>query len=235
MGVTTSPMLRDAKSIWSYNPLPTGCILYLPLWHPDLGGPTFNTIGPARDNCVVTTATYGVDGRSFVAATPDYIEITPTPMNLNFIGGDFSIIMRVTTGDDTGTQQALFSRGASNIDGYQLWFYNDGRLFFKTAQTPAAEQNTFTAGGVIAHNTAQTIGVSRSGAAAKLYLNGVDVTNTAGVHINPTTTTKTVKLGVADNKTSIPYNGVISDVWVGGVNLTTIQHLHAHNVLSRRV
>ena len=32
MGILTSPALRYNKSLWSYNPLPTGCALYLPLW-----------------------------------------------------------------------------------------------------------------------------------------------------------------------------------------------------------
>ncbi len=26
------------KSLWSYNPLPTGCVLFLPLWHPNMQG-----------------------------------------------------------------------------------------------------------------------------------------------------------------------------------------------------
>lgn len=41
-----SPALRFSKSLWSYNPLPTSCALYLPLWHPNLGSPTFKSIDP---------------------------------------------------------------------------------------------------------------------------------------------------------------------------------------------
>lgn len=49
-----SPALRFSKSLWSYNPLPTSCALYLPLWHANLGSPTFKSIDPYGRDCTVS-------------------------------------------------------------------------------------------------------------------------------------------------------------------------------------
>lgn len=80
MSILTSPALRYPKSLWSYNPSPTGCVLYLPLWHPSLSGPVFKDIGPSGATCTVTSATYGVTGRTFDGASgiitvPDVVPI----------------------------------------------------------------------------------------------------------------------------------------------------------------
>jgi len=40
--------LSPAKSLWSYNPIPKGCVLYLPLWHPSLRGASFQGVDPYR-------------------------------------------------------------------------------------------------------------------------------------------------------------------------------------------
>ena len=58
MGILTSPALRYPKSLSSYNPCPTGCVLYLPLWHSSLGVSTFKSIDPFGHTCTVSgTAT----------------------------------------------------------------------------------------------------------------------------------------------------------------------------------
>lgn len=233
--VMTSPALRNPKSIWSYNPLPTGCMLYLPLWHPALSGPAFNAIGSYYSNCVVTTAAYGVNGRTFVAATPDYIEVTPTPTQLNFTTSDYSVIMRFTTGALTGSFQALYRRGLDTTDGYTMFFANNGIVYVRTSQTPGADQDSTAAMGTIIGSTSYTLGFSRAGASIVIYRNGIDVTAVSGTHVNPTTSSRTVKIGILDDKVNLPFNGVIHDIWVGGVNLTIAQHLHAHNVFSGRV
>ncbi len=51
-----SPALRQAKSLWSYNPIPGGCVLYLPLWHPSLGGLKFKSIDPYGLTCTRTAS-----------------------------------------------------------------------------------------------------------------------------------------------------------------------------------
>lgn len=68
-----SPALRYAKSLWSYNPIPYGCVLYLPLWSPGLNGSTFKSVDPFGHTCTVIGATQAANGRSFDGAD-DYIK-----------------------------------------------------------------------------------------------------------------------------------------------------------------
>ena len=65
MSVATSPALRYSKSLWSYKPLPTGCVLYLPLWHLDLRGTVFNSIDSVRHSIAVLEAVKVVQGFDF--------------------------------------------------------------------------------------------------------------------------------------------------------------------------
>ena len=44
------------KSLWSYNPIPSGCVLYLPLWHPNLGGLKYKSIDPFGYICTRTAS-----------------------------------------------------------------------------------------------------------------------------------------------------------------------------------
>ncbi len=60
-----SPALRYPKSLWSYNPIPSNCVLYLPLWDPGLSGLVFKSIDPYGHTCTVTGAVYGSDGYTF--------------------------------------------------------------------------------------------------------------------------------------------------------------------------
>ena len=44
------------KSLHSYNPIPGGCVLYLPLWHPNLGGLKYKSIDPFGHVCTRTAS-----------------------------------------------------------------------------------------------------------------------------------------------------------------------------------
>ncbi|KKM70713.1 hypothetical protein LCGC14_1438040, partial [marine sediment metagenome] len=56
MNILTSPTLRYPKSLWSHNPIPGGCVLYLPLWHPNLGGLKYKSIDPFGHTCTRTAS-----------------------------------------------------------------------------------------------------------------------------------------------------------------------------------
>lgn len=60
-----SPMLRQPKSLWSHNPLPADCVLYLPLWSSGLRGDAFKSIDPYGRACTVTEAAQVALGRDF--------------------------------------------------------------------------------------------------------------------------------------------------------------------------
>ncbi len=167
---------------------------------------------------------------SFNATTPDYVEITPTPSQLNFTSEGFSIVMRVYLHAQTNWSY-LLARGLNNNDGYYLHNGADGSLDFATCQS-GATQDTLCAAGTLTTNTWYTIGISRDGSSVKIYVNGVDVTATAGTHVNPTTCARTTKLMIHDNKSSSPTDGLVDFFAVFGVALTASEQLAWHNALA---
>lgn len=223
-----------AYNIWSRNIFPfdmENVVLYLPLWQEDMQGSTILGYDRYHNSGTVTGATYGYTGRTFVAATPDYIEVTPTPSQLNFTSGDFSIIVRIYKNAFTLGYERFFIRGLAGTGGWLFSCYKDGDVYITTCQS-GANQSTYTATACIAADNWYTLGASRSGAVAKIYRNGVDVTETSASHINPATTDKTAKIGVDDNKAASPFNGIIHTVIVERVNLSASEHLHLHEKLS---
>ncbi len=69
-----SAALRYPKSLWSYNPIPGGCVLYTPLWSPSLHGPVFKSADPFGHICTRTGGVMSGDG--FTGDGDDDIEIT---------------------------------------------------------------------------------------------------------------------------------------------------------------
>ncbi|KKN30817.1 hypothetical protein LCGC14_0830250 [marine sediment metagenome] len=64
----------QCKSLWSYNPIPRGCVVYAPLWNPACHGPVFSSIDPFH---LTITRTGGVmDGDGFTVDGDDYMHFT---------------------------------------------------------------------------------------------------------------------------------------------------------------
>ena len=73
MSIITKPYMT-AKSLHSYNPIPGGCVLYLPLWNPGCWGSTFKSIDSyghaiSRTGGVMNGNGFTVDGDDFMTAT----------------------------------------------------------------------------------------------------------------------------------------------------------------------
>ena len=62
----TSPALRYSKSLWSDNPLPTGCVFYYPARR--LNGSAFKSIDPFGHELTTTGTTLVPQGRNFQGA-----------------------------------------------------------------------------------------------------------------------------------------------------------------------
>ena len=78
-----------------------------------------------------------------------------------------------------------------------------------------------------------TVGVSRDGAAARIYVNGVDEVRVEGTHINPLTSARSAKIGIHDDKASNPFDGQIEFLRIfGGIALSASEHLAYHNALA---
>jgi|TARA_Y100000310_G_scaffold220623_1_gene222178 hypothetical protein len=65
----------DPKNLFSYNPIPTGCVLYCPFWHPNLRGGTLKSIDLYGTSIAVTGPTKVVTGYDF-DGVDDYMTIT---------------------------------------------------------------------------------------------------------------------------------------------------------------
>lgn len=59
------PGILTPKSLWSYNPVPYGCALYLPLWSPGLNGSVFKSVDSFGHTCTVVGALRQSGGRLF--------------------------------------------------------------------------------------------------------------------------------------------------------------------------
>lgn len=225
----------QGKSLWSHNPIPNGCVLYLPFWHPDLAGAQFDSIDPQKHICSVTGATWSPDGRDFVSTNPDYIALNDGSVDspLNFTSVAFSIVARINV-DNLGSGVMVFSRGGYNQAGYELLVNGNGGLWALTYQTDANQQSTSLDGGVVTGNN-YTIGLSRSGAGILLYINGIDVTSGAGTHTNPASSSYTSTLGVrAATKTTNPYDGGIKAFAVYDQAISAGEQAYIHSIWSQR-
>uniref|UniRef100_A0A6M3XQ34 Putative lectin/glucanase superfamily protein n=1 Tax=viral metagenome TaxID=1070528 RepID=A0A6M3XQ34_9ZZZZ len=166
----------------------------------------------------------------FDSSVPDFVKIPASYTHLNFISEDFSIICRVYP-DDISSQPELFGRGRNNNEGYYLWVYSNGAIYFRTNQS-GARQDTISSAGDISTGAWYTVGVSRDGAAAAIYLNGVDVTATAATHVDPATCSRAAYIGVYDDEALLAFDGKIEFLRIFGRALPASEHLAYHNALA---
>ena len=188
-----------------------------------------------RSHGAITGASWaaGVHGYclDFNAALPSYVEIPAAHTQLEFTAEDFSIIVRVNF-DALAAFEKVFIRGLFNTDGYLLHVDRTGLILLATNQA-LANQCSFSNAGMIVPGTWYTIGCSRSGAVGKVYRNGVDITTTSAVHINPATCARTAKIGIDDNKVDSPVDGKIEFLRIfRGIALQASEHLAWHNALA---
>lgn len=128
-----NPLLTP-KSLWSYNPIPRGCVLYLPLWHPGLSGPVFKSVDPFGHTCTVAGALYkGKDGRFFDGdndkiVVPDHPILSAMPaITAEFwmkSDGDAGVLNGLIGKYDTGQREWL--TGLDDDDSYlQMRIYDE--------------------------------------------------------------------------------------------------------------
>jgi len=163
----------------------------------------------------------------------DYEEIPASATQLNFTSGDFSFIFRAKTSDLTAANY-LLSRGAFNVDGYGVLISATGRLQVYTYQDTPANQTSYSSAGAVVIDTLYTLGLSRSDDSINLYINGGVNTDVAGDHTNPTTCSRTSKLGIYEDKATQGFNGIIQDSFAYNRALSTAEHLYIHNKLKGR-
>lgn len=120
---------------------------------------------------------------SFDPANPDYLSCAAANSgDVNFIAGDFSGAAWFNP-DVTGNRY-VFNKGTA-ATGWAFYEDTDSCMRLNTRQGGPALQSTV--GATLTLDTWQLVGFARTGAAARVYLNGRDVTTTAGTHVAPAT------------------------------------------------
>jgi len=142
----------------------------------------------------VSNLTYMVFSAGDVLSIAPAATVPPTDMNFRTgsVTGGFSFAVWVN-GSNLGAINTLFCYGSPTIqvNGYQINILTTGEIQFLTYQAGPTIQTTDTAAACFSISTWWFIMVTCDGAwdtaAAKIYRNAIDVTDTAGVHISPAT------------------------------------------------
>ncbi len=163
----------------------------------------------------------------FNSATPDYVEITPTPTQLDFTSEDLTLLVWANI-DAVGARKRIIDRGLVNSDGYEFFIDSNNLIYFRTNQA-AAFQESYSATPLTVAGGWYHIAFTRSGASAIPYLNGVNDANIVGAHVNPVSSSRTVKIGIADDLTSTPFEGRMSLFKIWNYALSAGQILNIFN------
>lgn len=206
-----------------------GLVLYLPLWalKNNVG---FNSVDAFKHTCTNYQSLWKPNGRDF-DGQDDYIELVAESV-LDFTTGDFSIIIRFKV-DDLASARSLIVRGLVNTDGWRWEIDTLGRATFYTYQSGAG-QVSYNHTETFATGTWYTAGMTREGTSIKIFRNGIDITEVAGSHTSPTTSARTAKVGIYDNKTDNPFDGINQSVFAYSRALSAAEHLDVHNKLKWR-
>ena len=180
--------------------------------------------------------------------SPDYFGFTSTATStislgtvLNYTTQDFSFSYWIYLDSYTtsnGVQGPVpFFKGAYHQNGYYCQIATNGAITFQTNQS-GANQLSNTAAGTLPLTTWKNICITRSGASAKIYINGIDSTTVSGTHINPASSSEIFRIG-SYNQTSggvftIYGNMRISNFTGYNTALTADQVLQNFNALRGR-
>uniref|UniRef100_A0A6M3IQW4 Putative lectin/glucanase superfamily protein n=1 Tax=viral metagenome TaxID=1070528 RepID=A0A6M3IQW4_9ZZZZ len=203
--------------------LDSNLVLYLPLWDSRLKSSPIISQDIYSHSCSVNGAIWTPQGRAF-DGDDDYIEVTCP--QLNFTTGDFSGAIWVKF-DAIGNHNYLISRGLIVTDGWYFDVETGGYLEINTSQA-GVNQQTYGTAGLVTTGSWLCLGFTRSGAACRVYKNGVDITAGSGTHVNPLTSARTLKIGVDDNLTN-DFDGEIGEVYIPSRALIVGEHLGYYN------
>lgn len=133
------------KSLWSYNPIPRGCDLFLPIWNSGLHGPVYKSIDPFGHTVTRTGGVFDSDGHW----RTDGNDVQKVTYNAVFdytaamsIGGWFYIDPADATND--GNHVGLISKAdrVTANGGYYMSFKDDdgnSRIYFLISDGAAAK------------------------------------------------------------------------------------------------
>ena len=219
------------KSIWSYNPSPTGCVLYLPFWHPNLSGPVFKSIDGGHI-CTATNTTYGPTGRIFAGV--DYITV---PDHSAFdITTNLSVFAWVQATDISGGNEAIATKYAvvGNLRG---WYFSkddtNGKLKVNLGDPNDGtfESTSITDAAHLVNATWVFVGFTYDTGTLLFYVAGVSVAFTTTVGAVPATLydpAQDILIGSIGGGGD-EWNGKQGEEYIYNRTLTTGEALHIYN------
>ncbi len=220
---------RYPKSLWSYNPIPFGCVYYAPLWNPACHGPVFKSIDPFGHTC---TRTGGVmDGSGFTTSGGDDDISIPDHITLD-ITAAISIEFWMKSSDTANTSRPVAKSNTSyNLQilgsndagsGGIRWVVDIGGVVIGTESSVVATGNWV-----------HVIGVN-DGTDLFIYLDGVEDTKDAGS--GGTMDTDNNNLFIASNEgVGDFYTGIIGEVYIYNRALSAAEVLHKYEVTKGRI
>ncbi|KKN78436.1 hypothetical protein LCGC14_0349680 [marine sediment metagenome] len=217
--------LRYSKSLWSYNPIPRGCVLHLPAWHPSLKGPVFKSPDPYGHTGTVTGATHGDDG--WVFDGDDVITVT-NPTGIPVGSEARTMLIWVKPDDFVVGSNHIFVYGTFSNNEYCGLFIQETTGEFKFG----GHTNNADSGFNLTAGISQLIGITYALDATDIlfYVNG-DLKNTdalsSAAALNTASGTDLLVGKGKDTPTFL--TGSVGDVWVYNRALSTDEMLYIYN------
>ena len=106
--------------------------------------------------------------------------------------------------------QMLYTRGLYQADGL-LSYLNNGRVVLKTYQI-GADQTAESTLGVITAGKWGHVAIVKDGSTAKIFVDSIDATSGTPSLIDPTSSTRTVTIGIYGNLSLYSFSGTIDEV-----------------------
>uniref|UniRef100_A0A6M3J4A6 Putative lectin/glucanase superfamily protein n=1 Tax=viral metagenome TaxID=1070528 RepID=A0A6M3J4A6_9ZZZZ len=131
-------MTMDAKNLWSYNPLPNNCILWIPFWNqPATRGPKFITPDMYRRICTATGTEWRADGRYFDGLN-DWVNCGDIAQGFDGVNNKLTAIAWVRPTEQTAGQFYAVAKYDDNLRTFYLNSTATGAVRGLVAKTGAA-------------------------------------------------------------------------------------------------
>lgn len=134
----------------------------------------------------------GFGGLTFDGAN-DYVSV---PSAGNFTTSDFSASFWVRRDGDSSSGSVFIYKGLFNTNGWFIQSENStGRYLKLVTNQSGANQQTYVGSEKLVAGVWSHVVVTRAGASARIYVNGLDVTGTTGSHVNPASSSDALQFG----------------------------------------
>lgn len=183
-----------------------------------------NTVGYS-DSCK-----QGYYSADFELSNSEYLDATSaSSADMNFTDSNFSISFWMK--QESAANTMFFCRGLGSSDGWYIYYSGAGaakewflRLFTSGAQTQVKSTDQ-DMGAILWHHLVMV----RDGTTGYIYRNGVDKTSTSDTLVNAVTSARELHIGCYDNETQYFADGLMDDIIVWNVALSSAEVLALYN------